>query len=61
MIRKAIIAAAGKGTRMLDLARDIPKHLIPINGKPFLFYLLANLKEAGITDVGIVVGHLKEK
>lgn len=61
MITTAVIAAAGKGTRMLDHAKDIPKHIIDINGKPFLYYLLKNLKEAGITHTIIVVGHLKEK
>ncbi len=61
MITTAVIAAAGKGTRMLDYAKDIPKHIIAINGKPFLYYLLHNLKDAGITNTIIVVGNLKEK
>ncbi len=58
---KAIILAAGKGTRMLPLTKDIPKVLVPINGKPFLSYLIENLKQAGLTDLGIVVGYKKEK
>lgn len=61
MITTAVIAAAGKGTRMLEYAKDIPKHIIEVNGKPFLYYLLHNLKDAGITHTVIVVGHLKEK
>ncbi|MBI2145900.1 NTP transferase domain-containing protein [Candidatus Woesearchaeota archaeon] len=58
---KAVILAAGKGIRMLPLTKDKPKILIEINGKPFLYYLLENLKKAGITELGIVVGYKKEK
>lgn len=60
MIKKVLISAAGRGTRMLDLAKDKPKHLIEVNGKPFLYYLLSNLKEAGFTEVVMVVGYKKE-
>ncbi len=60
MIRKAVIAAAGKGTRMLHLAVNKPKHLIKIRNRPFLYYVLLNLKEAGITKMILVVGHRKE-
>ena len=59
-IRKAVIAAAGKGTRMLHLATNKPKHLIKVNNRPFLFYVLKNLKEAGIKEMILVVGHKKE-
>lgn len=58
---KAVILAAGKGTRLLPLTRTIPKVLILINGKPFLWYLLENLRKAGISEFGIVVNHRKEK
>lgn len=60
MIKKVLISAAGRGTRMLDLAKDKPKHLIEVNGKPFLFYLLSNLKEAGFEEIIMVVGYKKE-
>lgn len=60
MINKVLISAAGRGTRMLDLAKDKPKHLIETNGKPFLYYLLSNLKEAGFKDIVMVVGYKKE-
>jgi UTP--glucose-1-phosphate uridylyltransferase len=46
MITKVVIPAAGKGTRMLDLAKDRPKHLIDVLDKPFLYYVLKNLQEA---------------
>jgi dTDP-glucose pyrophosphorylase len=58
---KAVVMCAGKGTRMLPLTEKTQKVLIPINGKPFLYYLLTNLEKAGIDDVLLVVGHLKEQ
>ena len=60
MITTALIAAAGKGTRMLDLAKHIPKHLITIRKRPFLYYLLSHLSKAGIQNFVLVVGHKKE-
>ena len=61
MIKKVVIAAAGKGTRMLELAKDKPKHIIQVAGQPFLYYLLKNLKAAGLEDIFLVVGHHKQK
>lgn len=58
---KIIIAAAGKGTRMQELTKDKPKHLIEVNGKPFLFYLLENVKKAGFTEIIVVGGYQIEK
>lgn len=58
---KAVIMAAGKGTRMLPLTENAPKVLIEINGKPFLYYILENLKKAGFEEFGIIVGYKKEK
>jgi len=60
-IKKVVIAAAGKGTRMLDLSKDKPKHLIEVNGKPFLSYLLDNLYFAGYRDITLVAGYMYEK
>jgi glucose-1-phosphate thymidylyltransferase len=58
---KVVILAAGKGVRMLPLTETIPKVLVEINGKPFLYYVLKNLQKAGYTDFGIVVGYKKEQ
>ena len=58
---KAIIMAAGKGTRMLPLTEDIPKVLVEVNGKPFLYYVIKNLEKAGFSDIRIIVGYKKEK
>ncbi|MFH1770920.1 MAG: sugar phosphate nucleotidyltransferase [archaeon] len=60
-MRQAVILAAGKGVRMLHLTKDIPKTLIDINGKPFISYLLENLKQAGYEKVYFIVGYKKEK
>ncbi|MBU0470272.1 MAG: NTP transferase domain-containing protein [Nanoarchaeota archaeon] len=58
---KAVILAAGKGTRMLPLTEKVPKVLIEINGKPFLYYVLKSLQKAGYDDLCLVVGYKKEK
>ncbi len=60
-ISKAVIMAAGKGTRMLPLTENIPKVLIEINNKPFLYYVIENLKKAGFEEFGIISGYFKEK
>ncbi|MCD6500895.1 NTP transferase domain-containing protein [bacterium] len=57
---KVVIAAAGQGTRMLHLTRNKSKHLINVQKKPFLAYLLDNLKKAGYKEIILVVGY-KEK
>ncbi len=52
---KALILAAGKGTRLRPLTNTIPKHLLPVGKKPILFHVLDYIKAAGIKDIGIVV------
>ncbi len=54
---KCIVLAAGKGTRMLPLTKDKPKHLIEVAGKPFLLHFLNRLKKAGYSEknIGIIV------
>lgn len=61
MSHTIVILAAGKGTRMLELSRDIPKHLIAVKNKPFLYYSLINIKQAGFNNIILVVGYQKEK
>lgn len=58
---KAVIMAAGKGTRMIPLTNKVPKVLVEINKKPFIYYVLKNLREAGFDDIAIIVGYKKEK
>ena len=52
---KALVLAAGKGTRLKPLTNTVPKHLLPVGNKPILFHVLDYIKEAGIEDIGIVV------
>jgi UDP-N-acetylglucosamine diphosphorylase / glucose-1-phosphate thymidylyltransferase / UDP-N-acetylgalactosamine diphosphorylase / glucosamine-1-phosphate N-acetyltransferase / galactosamine-1-phosphate N-acetyltransferase len=54
---KAVILAAGKGTRMKDITRDIPKPMVLIKGKPMLEHIITYMRDAGITDFGLVVGY----
>lgn len=59
---QAVIMAGGKGTRLLEVTRDIiPKPLAPVCGKPILEWQLKTLKQNGVTDAILVVGHLGEK
>lgn len=56
-IKEAIVLAGGFGTRLKSAIGDIPKSLAPVNGKPFLHYLLCYLKEQGVTSVILSVGY----
>lgn len=60
MIKKVVIAAAGQGVRMKELTKDKSKHLIEVNQKPFLAYVLDNLLAAGYDDFILVVGFAPE-
>ncbi|PIS41301.1 MAG: hypothetical protein COT25_03880 [Candidatus Kerfeldbacteria bacterium CG08_land_8_20_14_0_20_42_7] len=60
MVKRVVISAAGRGTRMKHLSKDKPKHMIEVNGEPFLFHLLSNLEAAGYEDIIIVIGHLSQ-
>lgn len=55
---KTVIMAGGKGTRISSVARDIPKPMIQIQGKPVLEHEIACLKSQGFTDLIITVSHL---
>lgn len=60
MISKAVIAAAGKGTRMLPFSLSIAKELIPIGRVPVLQYVLEELFESGIFELIIVISKDKQ-
>ncbi len=60
MISTVVIMAAGRGSRMKELTTDKPKHLLPVLGRPFLDYLLERLREAGFTDIIVLIGHHSE-
>ena len=59
-IRKAVIPAAGLGTRFLPVTRSVPKELLPILDRPMLQYVVAEAAEAGITEVIVVTAPGKE-
>lgn len=52
---KALILCGGKGVRLKPLTTTMPKQLLPVANKPILSYVLDQIAEAGITDVGIVI------
>ena len=55
---KAVILAAGEGARMRPLTFTRPKAMLPLANKPLLEHLLLQVKNAGITEVLLVVGYL---
>ncbi len=60
-VERAIILAAGKGKRMRELTHDLPKPLIPVNGRPMIESAIQGLLSNGIQDIIIIVGYQKEK
>jgi dTDP-glucose pyrophosphorylase len=56
-IDKAVILAAGRGTRMRELTADLPKPMIVVRGKPVLQHIVEGLRDAGIREFLIVVGY----
>lgn len=59
-MRKAVILAAGRGTRMGHLTDELPKPMLPVAGKPLLEHVLDGLREAGFTAALIVTGYRAE-
>lgn len=58
-VRKAVIAAAGFGTRFLPQTKAMPKEMLPLVDKPIVQYIVEELVEAGIQDIIIVTGYHK--
>jgi len=59
-VTKAVLLAAGKGTRMKELTNELPKPMLAVRGKPILLHIVEGLRDAGVTDVLIVVGYKAE-
>src|SRR5437868_12382154 len=57
---KAVILAAGKGTRMRELTQSIPKPMLPVQGKPILQHILEGLVSVGIREICIITGFRAE-
>jgi len=56
-VSKAVVLAAGRGTRMRDLTNDRPKPMIAVRGKPILQHIVEGLRGAGVKRVLVVVGY----
>lgn len=60
-IKKAVILSGGKGRHLRPYTYELPKSLLPIQGKPILYYLIRRMKEAGVREIVMCVGYLGEK
>ena len=58
---KALVFAAGLGTRLKPLTDTMPKALVPVGGKPLLCHVISRLKDAGIDDVVVNVHHFADQ
>jgi dTDP-glucose pyrophosphorylase len=54
---KAVILAAGRGTRMKSLTDDCPKPMLPLSGRPLLAHLIERMEEAGLREILLITGY----
>ncbi len=59
-VTKAVVLAAGKGTRMGALTDELPKPMLPVAGKPLLEHVLDHLGQAGVQQCGVITGYRHE-
>ena len=57
---KAVILAAGKGTRMKELTNEVPKPMLKVEGQPILEHIMRGILSAGVKEIFIVTGHRAE-
>src|ERR1700745_2243726 len=60
-IDKAVVLAAGRGTRMCELTADLPKPMLEVRGKPVLQFIVEGLRDAGVREFLIIVGYRAER
>ena len=60
MTREAIILAGGMGTRLQSVVSDVPKCMAPVDGKPFLAFIIERLIKQGVNHFIFSVGYKKE-
>ncbi len=60
IITKAVLLAAGRGTRMRDLTTELPKPMIEVRGKPILQHIIEGLRAAGVEQFLVIVGYRAE-
>ncbi len=59
MVKKAVIPAAGYGTRNLPITKVLPKEMFPIGGRPAIDFIIEEAEKAGITEVLIILSRTK--
>lgn len=60
-VKQAVILAGGLGVRLRPLTHRIPKPMVPVNGKPFIEYLINDLKKNGIKKIVFLLGYLPDR
>src|SRR5205807_8311622 len=55
-VAKAVLLAAGRGTRMRELTEALPKTMLQVRGKPVLQHIIEGLRDAGVRDFCVIVG-----
>ena len=59
-IDKAVVLAAGRGTRMREMTAELPKPMLEVHGKPVLQHIVEGLRDAGVREFLIIVGYRAE-
>lgn len=59
-VTEAIVLAGGLGTRLRDAVPDLPKCMAPVNGKPFIYYVITHLQQQGIRKFIFSLGYKSE-
>ena len=60
-LKQAVILCGGLGTRLKPLTDNLPKPMVLVNGKPYLYYLLQQLADQGITEFLLLTGYLGDQ